>query len=169
MARSVEPQEGASLKEAQVAGSGAAKTGGMKVIESIKAGVQVPPAGITTLRLDRGFEWIESISPGRAIAKWTYDPAYDNLENATIAGWVACLAEQVMFYATNTLIEAGQVTRTTDLRLTYLENITAGVIRFEGWVETYKNDTMWVECRFTDADGNILVKGSETVIVRAST
>jgi acyl-coenzyme A thioesterase PaaI-like protein len=149
-----------------MAKTGAAKTGGMKVIEQIRAGAQTPPAGITTLKLDRGFQWIESVAPGRVVARWTYDPAYDNLENATIAGWIACLAEQVMFYATNTLIEAGEVTRTTDLRLTYLENITKGVIRFEGWVERYADDTMWVECRFTDEAGTLLVKGAEIIVVR---
>lgn len=138
---------------------------GMKVIQSIKDGVQKPPAGITTLRLDRGWEWIESFGAGKAVANWEVDPAYFDLEDAAIAGWVACLAEQVMFYATNTLIEAGQVTRTVDLRMSYIERLREGRVRLEANVEKYENGKMWVEARFTLPNGDLAVKAAAIVEV----
>src|SRR5262245_25197310 len=128
---------------------------GIDVIRAIKAGTQVPPAGIITLKLDLGWKWIDEFSPGKVKAHWEYDPAYDDLENATIAGWVGCLAEQIMFYATNTLIKDGQVTRTIDLRMSYLERIRAGRIGLEASVETYQGDTMWVEAKFRLPDGKL--------------
>lgn len=139
---------------------------GMSVIQSIKDGVQVPPSGITTLKLDRGWEWIESFGEGKAVAHWDIDPAYFNLEDAVIAGWVACLSEQVMFYATNTLIKAGEVTRTVDLRITYIENLTAGRVRFEAEVEKYEHGKMWVEARFYLPGEVLATKASAIVEVR---
>jgi acyl-coenzyme A thioesterase PaaI-like protein len=145
--------------------SAATPQDGIDVIRSIKEGVQKPPAGITTLRLDRGWEWIESFGDGRAVAHWEVDPAYFDLEDAAIAGWVACLAEQVMFYATNTLIKADEVTRTVDLRLSYIERLRAGRIRFEANVEKYEDRTMWVEARFFLPNGALAVKAAAIVEV----
>lgn len=138
---------------------------GLQVIEAIKAGAQTPPPGIETLKLDQGWKWIKEIQPGRVVARWDYDSAYDNLERATIAGWVACLAEQAVFYASNTLIDATQVTRTTSLSVELGEPIKSGYVDFEAEVETYENGTMWLACRFRFPDGRLAARASAVVKV----
>lgn len=140
----------------------------MELIAAIKAGTQVPPAGIVTLKLTGGREWIESFAPGHVVANWDVDPAYYNLEDAVIAGWLACLAEQMVFYATNTLIDEGEVTRTVDFRLTYLENIEKGRVRMEARVDRREGNTMWVDVRFLSAGGALMTKAAATVEVHKS-
>lgn len=130
-------------------------TAGMKLIQSIKDGTQKPPAGIKTLRLDLGPEWIDHFEPGFARFYWNADPAYYNLEDAVICSWLGCLADQATFYATNTLTEEGEVTRVVTSQMSFFENITTGRIRIESRVQGRSGDTMTTIVHFYLPDDRV--------------
>ena len=69
------------------------------------------------------------------------------------------------FYATNTLIKDGEVTRTMDLRMSYLQRLKNGRIKLIAEVEARHKDTLWVEARFYLPDGTLAVKASSQVLV----
>lgn len=143
-------------------------TAGMQLIRSIRDGTQTPPAGITTLGLDGGERWIEHFEEGYARVRWQTDPAYFNLEGAVICSWLACLADQAIFYATNTLLDEGEITRVVSLNMTYGEPVVGDEIVIEARVISRDPGGMISEARFT-RDGTLVVLATAVShIVRAA-
>jgi acyl-coenzyme A thioesterase PaaI-like protein len=135
---------------------------GFQLIQSIKDGAQTPPPGISTLRLDGGPKWIESFAPGRAVMHWDVDSAYFNLEGAVICSWLACLADQAVFYATNTLLAEGENTRVASLRMDFIENVVSGRLTIEAVVVGRGADSLVTECR-------MLLDNGQTAVVATAT
>lgn len=126
-------------------------TAGMDIIQAIKDGTQAPPAGIVTLGLDGGERWIADFGPGHAQVRWDVDPAYFNLEGAVICSWLGCLADQAIFYATNTLLDAGKVTRIATMNMTYGDPVTGGTVLIDARVINHDDGQLISEARFTCA------------------
>lgn len=138
---------------------------GMQVIKSIKDGLQKPPEGIVTLGLDRGQRWIDHFESGFARMVWEADPRYYNLEDAVICSWLACLADQAVFYATNTLVEDGEVTRIRELSMTYLRNISSGRVVIESRVEGRSDNLMFTRVVFLNGEEGPAAMASATTQV----
>ncbi len=141
---------------------------GLRVLQAIKDGTQSPPAGIVTLGLDRGSSWLKSFSPGHVTAIWDVDAAYRNLEGATIAAWLACLADQMAFYAACTVLDSGATSRMLDLRLTCHRPVLAGRLDMLAEVEVTTPGVIWARTKFRLDSGELAVTSTAMMSVVAS-
>lgn len=137
-------------------------TTGMELIQAIREGRQQPPTGIATLKLDKGPEWIRTVEPGAASMVWPVSDEYKNLEGAVICSWLACLADQCMFYATAPLLDGDEINRVVDLNMKYLRNVYDGEVRISAKVLSHEDNMLQTEARLTDAEGNLLVLANTT-------
>jgi len=140
-------------------------TTGMQMIEAIRAERAAPPSGIHTLGLDVTHRWITDIGPGHVTFAWPVGAEHFNLEQSVICSWTAAIADQAIFFATNTLCDDGEGTRTTDLHLRALHNIGEGMVTVEARVRDRAPDRMYATCDFTLADGRLAAQVTATLDV----
>jgi acyl-coenzyme A thioesterase PaaI-like protein len=138
---------------------------GMELVEAIRAERADPPSGISTLGLDKTHRWITSVEPGRVTLSWEVDDAYLNLEGAVICVWTAALADQAMFFATNTLCAEGEGTRMADLHLRVITNVTGGTLDIDARVLERVGDRMHAVCDFRDESGALTAQVTAVVDV----
>lgn len=136
---------------------------GPELVDAIRRGEVEPPAGIVTLGLDRTHEWITDLSPGRVRMVWEADSAYANLEGATFCTWLAALADQAVFFATNTLCTDGESTRMRSFRLDCHDNLTGGVLVLEAQVAERDGDELDAVCQLSTGDGAPIATFTATV------
>lgn len=141
-------------------------TSGLELVELIRSERAQPPSGIRTLGLDKAHTWIRKVEPGHVELKWEVDADHLNLEGAVICSWIAALADQGLFFASNTLCAEGEGTRMSDLRLSCLRNITGGEVRIDARVRERVDDTMFCTCEFLGEDGLLYAQVTAVVDVR---
>lgn len=141
-------------------------TSGRELVELIRAEKADPPSDIRTLGLDRAHTWITKMEPGHVELEWEVGEDHLNLEGAVICSWTAALADQALFFASNTLCAKGEGTRMSDLRLSCLRNITGGKVRIDARVRERVDDTMFCVCEFVGDDGLLYVQVTAVVDVR---
>lgn len=139
---------------------------GMELIDAIRRQEAEPPSGIRTLGLDRTHHWLTKVEPGVVELVWDVEPAYQNLEGAVICSWIAALADQALFFASDTLCGAGESTRMRSLQMECLHNITDGSVRIVGTVRGRTDDDLWCTCEFFDASDELLAHVSATIEIR---
>lgn len=138
-------------------------TSGMKLLDDIRAGRADAPAGIKTLGLEGTHRLVTRWEPGAVDMLWPVDGAYANLEGATICSWLTALADQALFFASNTLCVEGETTRTLELSLTNLRNVTGGELRLEARILGRGDDRMIGTCTMRDADGELAAVVNVTI------
>jgi acyl-coenzyme A thioesterase PaaI-like protein len=141
-------------------------TSGPELIELIRAEKAEPPSGIRTLGLDRAHRWLTVVEPGHVELEWEVDGDHLNLEEAVICSWVAALADQAMFFASNTLCADGEGTRMSDLHLRCVRNITGGTVRIDARVRERVDDTMVCTCQLVGDDGLLYADVTAMIDVR---
>jgi acyl-coenzyme A thioesterase PaaI-like protein len=141
---------------------------GMELIDAIRQERSDPPSGIRTLGLDVTHRWLTQLERGRARFTWTVDPAYLNLEGAVICSWTTALADQALFFASNTLCEGGEGTRMADLHLTVFTDMTDGVIDIDASITERVGDRMFGTCTFTREDGTVAARVTAMIDVISS-
>lgn len=140
---------------------------GMDLIQDIRAGRATPPSGIVALGLDGSHRWLTTIEPGRAVMRWPVDAGHLNLEGAVICSWIVAIADQAMFFASNTLCQEGESTRTTDLQLRCIHNITDGLVTVTATVRERVDDRLYCWCEFILDGGRLAAAVTATIdIVR---
>lgn len=125
---------------------------GMELVDAIRAERAKPPSGISTLELDRTHRWLTEVEPGRVVMIWKVEDRYANLEGAVICSWLVALADQALFFASNTICGEGESTRMRDLQFRHLRNIMAGSVTIEAVIDDRVDDDMIGRCSFTTDD-----------------
>jgi acyl-coenzyme A thioesterase PaaI-like protein len=138
-------------------------TTGMQMIEAIRAERAAPPSGIRTLGLDLTHRWITDLGPGHVTFAWPVGSDHFNLEHAVICSWTAAVADQAIFFASNTLCGEGEGTRTTDLHLRALHNIGEGVVTVVCRIHDHTTERMFASCDFILADGRLAAQVTATL------
>lgn len=137
----------------------------MDLIQDIREERAVPPSGITALGLAGSHRWLTSLEPGRVEMRWPVDALHLNLENAVICSWIVAVADQAMFFASNSVCEDGESTRTADLQLRCVQNITAGVATLVASVRQRVEDRLHCACDVFLEDGSLAATVSATIDV----
>jgi len=137
----------------------------MDLIRDIREGRGSPPSGIVALGLDGSHRWLTNVAPGKAEMKWPVDDAHMNLEGAVICSWIVALADQAMFFASNSVCLEGESTRTADLQLRCVRNITGGMVTIEATVREQVGDRLFCECEFESEDGLLVALVNATIDV----
>lgn len=127
---------------------------GMEFVDLIRSEKSEPPPGIRTLGLDRTHHWITAVEPGHVELVWEVDADYLNLEGSVICSWTTALADQALFFVSNTLCAEGEGTRTADLRIRCLRNITGGKVRIDARVREPGDDTMFCTAELVGDDAS---------------
>jgi acyl-coenzyme A thioesterase PaaI-like protein len=126
---------------------------GMDLVNAIRSGQARPPAGISTLGLDSTHEWLTTVEPGHIEMTWDVETRYFNLENAVICSWLVALADQALFFATQTLCGDGESTRMASLQLDCVRSISGGKLKIVARVIERVHDRFYCECTMSTDDG----------------
>jgi len=138
---------------------------GMDLIREIREERAAPPSGIVTLGLAGSHRWLTDIEPGRVEMRWPVDASHHNLEDAVICSWIIAVADQAMFFASNSVCRDGESTRTTDLQLKCLQNITTGVATLVATVRQRVDDRLYCACDVFLDDGGLAATVTATIDV----
>lgn len=138
---------------------------GMALIEAIRGGSVTPPSGISTMGLDGTHRWITGLEPGKVTMEWEVDPGYLNLEGAVMCTWLAAMADQAVFFASNSLCDQGEGTRMASFHLDVARNVGGGRLRLEADVLNRMGDRMTARCELHDDAGDLVAVFSATLDV----
>jgi uncharacterized protein (TIGR00369 family) len=102
---------------------------------------------------------------GRVWCAWEVNPALFQDLNALFGGFVAALADEVLGFATMTVLEEDEVFLTADLHVTFHRLIKEGVLNFEGRIVQREKGSAHAEVVITSQDGAIVAEatGKETI------
>lgn len=137
----------------------------MELIELIRTERADPPSGIRTMGLDRTHRWITELAPGRVVMAWLVDDLHDNLEGAVICSWLVAIADQALFFASNTLCGEGEGTRTEMIALASHHNVTGGTVQVAASIDDREGDQMAGSCSFTLEDGTLAATVTATISI----
>jgi len=138
---------------------------GIELVEDIRAGRATPPSGITTLGLDRTHEWLTVVESGHVVLEWPVDTDHSNLEGAVISVWLTALADQTLFFATQTVCGPGEGTRMASLQLDCIENVTEGTLTVDGRVDQRSADRLHCTCEMRRDDGVLAARVTAVIDV----
>lgn len=86
--------------------------------------------------------------------------------NSLFGGFVAALADEVLGFATMTVLDEDEVFITTDLHVTYHRLIKDGVLYFEGRIVQREKRSAHAEVVITNQDGLIVAEAAAKEIIR---
>ena len=133
-----------------------------ELLNSIVNGTAQPPPFVRTLGTTRLKRW----EPGGVWCEWEVNPALFQDQNSLFGGFVAALADEVLGFATMTILDEGEVFITTDLHVIFHRSIKDGVLCFEGKIVQRKKRSAHAEVVITSQDGTIVAKATATEIIR---
>lgn len=85
-------------------------------LDIVKAGTALLPPVVQTLQLGGLEDWGE----GWIRKRWTPLPELLNVDGSMFGGYLAALADQAVAFATMTVVQDGQVFRTTNLSMNFI-------------------------------------------------
>ena len=132
------------------------------LLNSIVNGTAQPPPYVRTLGTTRMKRW----EPGRVWCEWEVNPALFQDLNSLFGGFVAALADEVLGFATMTILDEGEVFITTDLHVSFHRSIKDGVLYFEGKIVQHEKRSAHVEVVITNQDGTVVAEATATEIIR---
>lgn len=125
-------------------------------LDALIAGTAEAPPVVTTLRLGVVDAW----GDGWARKRWEPCPEVLNGDGSMFGGYIAALADQMLAFATMTVIEAPSAFRTTDLQVRFFKLSRAHPLLIEGQVTSRSRSLIWVEVEFRREDGELMAKAT---------
>jgi uncharacterized protein (TIGR00369 family) len=132
------------------------------ILNNIVNGTAKPPPYVRTLGTTRMRRW----EPGRVWCEWEVNPALFQGLNFLFGGVVAALADEVLGFATMTILEEEEVFITADLHVTFHRPIKEGILSFEGRIVQREKRSVHAEVVVTSHDGTIVAKATAKEIIR---
>lgn len=107
------------------------------------------------------------VSGGDGVSRLEMNTGQDhqNLYGILHGGAVATILDSACGIAIGTLLKAGEVVVTVDMRINFVSNIKGGTLVGEGNVLHRGRQTGVVEAKVTDEDGNLVAVGMSTHII----
>lgn len=132
------------------------------LLNSMVNGTAQPPPYVRTLGTTRMKRW----EPGRVWCEWEVNPALFQDLNSLFGGFVAALADEVLGFATMTVLEENEVFITADLHVTFHRTVKDGVLYFEGRVVQREKRSAQAELVITNQDGTTAAEATATERIR---
>lgn len=118
----------------------------------VRGAVAVPPV-VTTLQLGT----LDSWGPGWACKSWSPKPELMNGDGTMFGGYLAALADQILAFATMTVLPGDKGYRTTNLTISFFKLIR-GPVLIEGRVLAQSRSVINVEADFSLEDGALAAR-----------
>lgn len=132
------------------------------LLNSMVAGTAQPPPYVLTLGTTRMKRW----EPGRVWCEWAVNPALFQDLNALFGGFAAALADEVLGFATMTILAEDELFITADLNVSFHRFIKGGFLHFEGKIVQREKRAAKAEVVITTNDGTIVAQASARQIIR---
>lgn len=132
------------------------------LLNSIVDGTAQPPPYVRTLGTTRMKRW----EPGRVWCEWEVNPALFQDQNALFGGFVAALADEVLGFATMTVLEEDETFITADLHVSFHRTVKEGVLYFEGRIVHREKRSAQTELVVTNQDDTIVAEATATERIR---
>ena len=109
---------------------------------------------------------IVDVSEGRAVVSATPGSQHTNLIGLVHGGFAATLLDTALGCAVNSLMPAGRIFTTLEVKVNFTRPILegTGALRCEAWVVHSGRRTATAEGRVTDSGGKLYAHGSGTLI-----
>jgi uncharacterized protein (TIGR00369 family) len=129
----------------------------------VRGDVALPPV-VTTLQLGALDAW----GPGWARKRWVMKPELANLDGSMFGGYLAALADQILAFATMTVVPGDKAYRTTNLSLSFFKLVRGGGLDIEGRVVSQSRSIIHVEADFRLEDQTIAARAHAQQILTAA-
>lgn len=130
-------------------------------LDSLKAGTAIPPPIIRTLKLGLIDDWGE----GWVRKSWRPDPDLATADGALFGGYLAALADQVLAFATMTVVPHDRLFRTVNLQVNFLKVSRNEALGIEGRVVAQTRQLITTRAEFRRPDGVLIADASAQQIV----
>lgn len=121
-----------------------------------------PPPVVMSLQLGTLDAW----GPGWARKTWTPSPAFSNADGTMFGGYLAALADQILAFATMSVVPDDKLFRTTNLSVSFFKLIRERV-EIEGRVLAQTKQVISVEADFRLSDGTLAARASAQQVLMA--
>ncbi|MCE9650524.1 MAG: PaaI family thioesterase [Parvibaculum sp.] len=125
-------------------------------LQALKEGKATPPPVVKTLGLGTFDDW----GPGWARKTWKPSPDFTNGDGSLFGGHIAALADQILAFATMSVVPDGMGFRTVNLSVQFFRVAREQAIDIEARVVAQSRQLISVEASFTDPDGRIFAKAT---------
>lgn len=129
-------------------------------LDRLVAGKTGLPPFVKNLGLGTLVEW----QPGYARKLWPVDPRFFSVSDV-FGGYLAALADQMFALSSLSLLEDGQMLRTTSLVVDFFRPVTAGELVIEGRVIDRSKSLIHVEVTFKNDSDQLAAKAKGTLFV----
>lgn len=100
---------------------------------------------------------------GRAVVEFTVRPEFCHSGGVAQGGFVTGWIDSAMAHAVLGRYGQGYWIATLEIKISFFRPAGPGKVVAEGWIERAGKQTVFLEGRLLDTDGNVLAKGTSTV------
>lgn len=130
-------------------------------LDSLKAGTAVPPPIVRTLKLGLIDDW----GAGWVRKSWRPDPDLATADGSLFGGYLAALADQVLAFATMTVVPHDRLFRTVNLQMNFLKVSRNEALVVEGRVVAQTRQLITTRADFRRPDGVLIADATAQQIV----
>ena len=130
------------------------------MLAALNEGRGQPPQMIRTLKLDIWAGRMDSFGEGFLNVHWDVDPLYANPDGSIYGGWIAAMADNLLYLVASTVFKEGENASTSDLQLIFMRPIKQGRIRIEARVVERSRSSVLCDCAFYLPDGRLAARAT---------
>ncbi len=132
-------------------------------LDALKAGTATPPPIVQTLKLGLIDDWGE----GWVRKSWSPSPELTTADGSLFGGYLAALADQVLAFATMTVVPHDRLYRTVNLQMNFLKVGRDGPLAIEAKVVARTRQLITARAEFRREDGALIADATAQQIVMA--
>jgi uncharacterized protein (TIGR00369 family) len=132
-------------------------------LDALKAGKGRPPPVVQTLRLGLIDDWGE----GWVRKSWSPSPELATADGSLFGGYLAALADQVLAFATMTVVPNDRLFRTVGLQMNFLRVGRSHPLAIEARVVAKTRQLVTVRADFRREDGALIAEATAQQILMA--
>lgn len=133
---------------------------GLQMLAALNEGRGQPPQMIRTLKLDIWAGRMDSFGEGFLNVHWDVDPLYANPDGSIYGGWIAAMADNLLYLVASTVFKEGENASTSDLQLIFMRPVKEGRIRIEARVVERSRSAVLCDCSFYLPDGRLAARAT---------
>jgi uncharacterized protein (TIGR00369 family) len=133
---------------------------GLAMLAALNEGRGQPPQMIRTLKLDIWAGRMDGFGEGFLNVHWDVDPLYSNPDGSIYGGWLAAMADNLLYLVATTVMKEGEEASTSDLQMVFMRPVKEGRIRIESRVVERSRSTILCDCLFYLPDGRLAVRAT---------
>lgn len=130
------------------------------MLAALNEGRGQPPQMIRTLKLDIWAGRMDSFGEGFLNVHWDVDPLYANPDGSIYGGWIAAMADNLLYLVATTVFKEVENASTSDLQRFFMRPIKQGRIRIEARVIERSRSAILCDCSFFLPDGKLAARAT---------